>query len=144
MLDAISKMRGIPSNRSGEPHCNFMVGVWLGFGWTALAEANLSEVQAMFRKALYSRGQTAAEAMEGVAGSAEMAASEGDTAVAVELLSLVADHRFTAHSVRHKARQALADLKSEVSATQYTRWAEKGERRDLDATLAELVGAEDC
>jgi tetratricopeptide (TPR) repeat protein len=125
--------------QTGVEHHNALAGVWLGLGWTALAESNLSEAQTKFRKTLGSRGRTAAQAMEGIAGLAEAAAQEGDVGQAVELLSLVVDHRFTAHAMRQRAEQRLCELGKELQPDVYAERVNVGRDRPLEDVLSELA-----
>jgi len=120
-------------------HCNALPGAVLGLGWTALAEGNPGEAQDMFRGALAGKGIAAWETLEAIAGLARILAHEEVRAEAVELLALVAAHRFTAYAMRRQAARWLAELEPGLPPDVYAARLSAGRARDLDAALSGLI-----
>ncbi|MFN2201056.1 MAG: ATP-binding protein, partial [Caldilineaceae bacterium] len=120
--DSLASLEGI-----GETHNNALAGVWLGLGWTALAEADdlnrdeedskrsLLEARRMFEKARDQRGVTAFEVQESRAGLAFVLLREGAIEQATMQLEEVVNHPTTATSTRHLARTTLATMKAALA-----------------------------
>ena len=123
----------------GADDSGYMIAAWLGLGWAMLAEPNGAVAHEWFGRALRSGKCAAWEKMEGIAGLAEVAAQEGRCGDAVELLSLVAAHPFTAYSQGEQAKQSLAALRERVAAGVFAERADAGALREPDATIAELL-----
>ena len=122
-----------------EPYTNYLAGVQLGLGWSALAERDTPSAAEMFCKVIASGKGAAWEKMEAIAGLAEVAAQEGRREEAVELLSLVAAHPFTAHAQRQQSQQSLAALQHDMAPDLFAQRVDAGARLELDATLANLA-----
>ena len=89
---------------------NALVEVWLGLGWCALAESELSNARRMFAKAQNQHGALAYQIQESNAGLAEVLLKEGEVAEAAVLLHQVMDHRASAAVTRRFAQQQLTEI----------------------------------
>ena len=96
--------------RLGTAHSNYMAGVWLGFGWVALAEEDLLQARLRFDQVVDARGVAAWEIMEARAGLATVLLEEGQPTAAVELLGEVCYAPKTAASTRAYAGALLDRL----------------------------------
>jgi tetratricopeptide (TPR) repeat protein len=73
-------------------------------------------------------------------GIAHLWAREGMQADAAELLSLALHHRATYHEDRVRAQQLLTDLESELSAEAFGEAMVRGQARELEEVVAEVLG----
>jgi hypothetical protein len=78
--------------------------------------------------------------MDAIAGMAQVIAAEGDVTGAVELLAFVAQHPFTSHASRERARALLRELEAELPAVVFAEAAGQGRARELEGVVGELTG----
>jgi predicted ATPase len=72
-------------------------------------------------------------------GVARVLAKQGDKERAVELLALVTHHRFSWQLAKDQAASLLAELEAELAPDVVAAARARGQARDLDATVAELL-----
>jgi tetratricopeptide (TPR) repeat protein len=124
---------------SGTAHTNSLVAVWLGLGWTALAQEKIAEAREMFGKALSARGRAAVETMDGIAGMGRVLMEEGKHEKAAEFFALVAHHRFTAYVLRQQAEEWLQRLECKLPAQTYNGRVAAGRHAKVDEVVDTLV-----
>ena len=114
----------------GEPHSNYIVGVWLGLGWVALAEDDWDTARRRFVQTVTAQGAAAWQMLDAAAGLAEVCAVQGRVDDAAALLGLVAASPSTAAFTRRRVTQAAARLGLTLAAAPPDDWR---------AALAELL-----
>ena len=72
-------------------------------------------------------------------GIAALLAEQGDKEKALELLALVTNHRFSWQWAKDQATPLIAELEAELPAGVVAAAWERGQARDLDGTVAELL-----
>jgi predicted ATPase len=80
-----------------------------------------------------------AEALHTLVGVAALLAAEGHREGALELLGLILHHRASAQWTRDRAATLVTDLQVELPSEVVAAALERGQARDLEATVAELL-----
>ncbi len=93
-----------------EPHSVFIVGVWLGLGWAALAEQDWETARRRFVQTATAVGCTAWQLLDAAAGLAEVDMAQGRVDEAAALLAVVAAAPPTAAFTRRRAADTSARL----------------------------------
>jgi DNA-binding SARP family transcriptional activator len=111
----------------------------LGLGRVALAEETSEIAAAWARRALAAPAQTADTTTQAMLLMAEILRSQEQAERATELLAFVAKSPLAWHATRQKALAALTELESALPPDTYADAVARGEGRNRDDLLAELL-----
>jgi hypothetical protein len=115
----------------------------LGLGQVALAEDKLETAVTWVRRVLASTARSANVTTGAVLLMAEIERSQGGAEPAAELLGFVAHSPLAWHATRQKALAALRELEAELPPDVYTAAVARGEGRELEELVAELLSEGD-
>jgi tetratricopeptide (TPR) repeat protein len=125
--------------QSGGKRVGEYASVAVVMGHITLAEGKRDSTADWVRRALASPAKTADATTKAVLLAAEILSSQSRAEPAAELLAFVAHSPLAWHATRRKAEAALRELESELPPDIYTAAVARGQRRELDALVAEIL-----
>jgi len=110
-------------------------------GDVALAMANCQEAKELYQQALKTAidRQFLELSLDVLTGWATLLAREGDREGALELVALTLNHPGSSETTKDKARRLVGELQAELPPAVFAAAQERGQARDLDAAVAELL-----
>jgi len=118
-----------------------IAGALVGLGYAACGCGQVQQARQRFCQTLEASigMDLRPQALDVLVGLSCLAAQKGETEWAAELLVLVLQHPASDQITKYRAQQLLSDLASELSPEELAAATGRGQVRELEATIAELL-----